>query len=82
MLENAENLADGASKERQGFLDNVNTQKSMWITLRARWTIWIESLVRNSPCTATIIEGKLKNKHEEEDEDPEYRSWNNWQKKN
>jgi len=40
----------------------INTQKSMWNTLRLRRKAWIGHVIRNSPWITTIIEGKIEGK--------------------
>ena len=40
----------------------MNTQKSIWNTLRLRRKAWIGHVIRNSPCLTTILEGKIEGK--------------------
>jgi hypothetical protein len=40
----------------------MNTQKSIWNTLRLRRKVWIGHVIRNSPWITTIIEGKIEGK--------------------
>lgn len=40
----------------------MNTQKSIWNTLRLRRKAWIGHIIRNSPWITIIIEGKIEGK--------------------
>jgi hypothetical protein len=40
----------------------MNTQKSIWNTLRLRKKVWIGHVIRNSPWITTIIKGKIEEK--------------------
>jgi len=40
----------------------MNTQKSIWITVRLRRKALIEHVISNSPFVITIIEGKIEGK--------------------
>jgi len=40
----------------------MKTQTSIWNTLRLRRKSWIGHLMRNSPRTTTIMEGKIEGK--------------------
>jgi len=40
----------------------MNTQKSIWNTLKLRRKAWIVYVIRNSPWITTIIEGKIEEK--------------------